>query len=86
MITVYTQPGCQPCKMAIKMIRDAGVEPTVINIREDEEAFVYLVDVLEASGTPVIKSDTYDHGALMFGFTPDNKDRLKAFIDAEPTA
>ncbi|WP_280350406.1 glutaredoxin family protein [Nocardia abscessus] len=87
MITVYTQPDCQPCKQAIKVLEDAGLTEgdnfTVIDIREDEDAFVYVADHLEAKVTPVIESDIYDSGALIFGFTAYDKPRLWAFIYAE---
>jgi hypothetical protein len=63
------------------MIEKSGVDFEVIDIREDESAFVYVVDHLEASSTPVIESDVY--GALIFGFTEADKPRLQAFIDAE---
>jgi len=85
-ITVYTQPGCAPCKRVIEVLRGnltEGDEFKVVDITEDREAREYVVEGLGAKSTPVIESD-YDGGNPIIGFgTPDDRLRLLYFIDEE---
>ncbi|GAB4584443.1 glutaredoxin family protein [Nocardia sp. IFM 10818] len=79
MIYIYSQPGCQPCKMVIKMIEESGVNFTVLDISTDHLAREYVVETLGARSTPVIEYGK-EH---VSGFTPETKPKVQAFIDAE---
>lgn len=54
---VYTQPACRPCKRVIQKLEEAGVEFDVIDISEDQSAWQYVIDILQAKSTPVIDSE-----------------------------
>jgi glutaredoxin-like protein NrdH len=63
MITVYTQPGCGPCKRVVTQLRDAGLvegedfDVADITVSPDDKDFV--VNRLKARATPVITSWTH---------------------------
>ena len=52
-ITILSQPGCQPCNLTHNKFEKAGVETTVVNIREDASAAQRGID-LGYTGTPIV--------------------------------
>lgn len=67
-LTVYTQPGCQPCRLVKKRLDDAGIEYEAVDISKNDEARTYVTEVLKASSVPVIVTDTHDP---IIGFRSD---------------
>ena len=59
-VTVYSQPGCQPCRLVKKRLYDAGIEFEDVDITKNEDARTYVTEVLGASTVPVIVTDTHD--------------------------
>ena len=83
MITVYTQPGCVPCKLTAAILLDGGFEHHVVDVTKDPEGMAYLKRI-GATSVPVVKID----GELpIIGFHPDLlKERLRDRLDIKPTA
>lgn len=67
-ITVFSQPGCQPCRLVKKRLNDAGIPFEDVNLAEDEVALDFVTNALEATAVPVIFTDDRDP---IFGFRPD---------------
>ena len=75
-VIVYTQPDCLPCKRVINKLREAGIEPEVVDVSKNLCAKDYLARWLKAKSTPVIEADGFDP---IIGYQPD---KLKELIDA----
>lgn len=80
MIIVYSQPDCQPCKMAIKMLDDAGVDYIVNDISQCIMCKEYVTEDLGAKSTPVIHRMGEATDVNIIGFKPDE---IKAMIERE---
>lgn len=61
MITVYTQPGCAPCRRLIEYLTGMGVEFLVEDITESDAAYDY-VKQLGATTTPVVVNTSWVAG------------------------
>lgn len=60
MITVYTQPGCRPCKRVIKQLQTAGLPVDEVDISADLLARDYVQRFMQAKSLPVIEADGYE--------------------------
>lgn len=71
-IAVYTTPTCTLCPGEIRRLRDRGIEPEVIDVTCDQQAYE-LITGLGYTGVPVtIRRD--DQGQIIDhwqGFRPD---------------
>lgn len=76
--TVYTNPGCRPCKRVIGLLEKAGVEHEVVDLSlpEHADAHAYVTEVLGARSTPVVVSDVAEP---IIGYEPV---QLKALISS----
>lgn len=74
MITVYTQPGCRPCKRVLSKLLDAGLPHRAVDVTTDPVAKQTLVD-MNAKSVPVVIADGYQP---IVGYQPD---LLKYLID-----
>ncbi|TNI84283.1 glutaredoxin-dependent arsenate reductase [Aeromonas sobria] len=52
-ITIYHNPGCGTSRNTLELIRNAGVEPTVIHYLETPPSRATLVALITAMGMPV---------------------------------
>ncbi len=52
-ITIYHNPACGTSRNTLAMIRNAGVEPTVIEYLKDPPDRATLVDLIARTGQPV---------------------------------
>lgn len=75
-ITVYTKPGCLPCKRVLAKLLDAGLEYRVIDISEDPRAYDYVTKQLGAKSVPVVDAG---EGTIILGYQPE---QLKTLIQA----
>ncbi|WFN93869.1 glutaredoxin family protein [Gordonia sihwensis] len=66
MITVYTQPGCGPCRATQRALDKAGLQYDVVDISQDDEARDH-VRVLGYQQAPVIEAGD-EHWS---GFRPE---------------
>lgn len=71
MVTVFTTPSCQPCRLLKKRLNDLGVEFVERDVTTDPEA-LELAKNLGYNSSPVVLLDNGDHWQ---GLDPD---RLKA--------
>jgi len=77
-VTVYTQPGCPPCRAVKEYLSRKGVPFTERDISRDAAA-VEDLRRMRAMATPVIVID----GAPITGF---DQARLDEMLDDSPTA
>lgn len=71
MVTVYTQPNCQPCRATKKRMEKLGIPFNEVDITSDPSA----LDTLRAEGwqsAPVVKTQYETWG----GFNPSKIDAL----------
>lgn len=71
MVTIYTQPSCQPCKISKQIFRDLGIEFEEIDVSLDPEG-LEAVRNLGYSSAPVVVAPDGSHWS---GLDPD---RIKA--------
>lgn len=73
-VTLYTQPGCQPCKATYRRLTDKGVEFDVRDVSVSESA-LEEVRALGYQMTPVVVTESGEHWS---GFDPSRIDALAA--------
>lgn len=73
MVTIYSQPLCQPCNATYRTLDQHNVDYTIIDISADPEAREYVMS-LGHRQTPVIVTPS---GESFSGFRPD---KLKALV------
>ncbi|EGD57167.1 glutaredoxin family protein [Gordonia neofelifaecis] len=71
-ITVYTRPGCGPCRMTKRRLDAAGVPYDVVDISQDDEARDYVMALGYLQAPVVVAGD--EHWS---GFRPERIDSLK---------
>lgn len=52
-LTIYHNPRCSKSRKTLEIIRDSGVEPTIILYLENTPSAADIVDVANRLGTPV---------------------------------
>lgn len=72
MVTLYSQPGCQPCRLTKMQMDKLGLDYTVVDIKASPEGLA-RVQELGYQSTPVTVVGE-DHWG---GYKPD---RLKALV------
>ncbi|MFJ7751836.1 glutaredoxin family protein [Arthrobacter sp. NPDC097144] len=81
-ITVYTKPGCGPCKLTVRKFESAGLNPQIVDITTNSEALDYISDELGYAQAPVVvyeKDGSEDHWS---GLQPD---KINKVIELEKT-
>ncbi|MCW1250550.1 glutaredoxin family protein [Acaricomes phytoseiuli] len=56
-ITLYTKPGCQPCRITAKKFSEAGIQYNTIDISQNAETLAYVTQVLGYQQAPVVVTD-----------------------------
>lgn len=74
MVTIYTSPGCMPCRFSKKRLTDLGVPFQEVDLSQDEKALEY-VKSLGYSQAPVVVTADGDHWT---GLVPERIDALAA--------
>ncbi len=85
MITVYTKPSCQQCRLTYGALDAKGIAYEIVDISEHPEAVDYIQDLDPAYlSAPVVVVDDEDHWN---GFRPDQIDRLakRAILPSDAT-
>lgn len=72
MVTIYSQPGCNPCRMTKKALNRAGVDYKDVDVTTDEAALTYIKN-LGYQAVPVIEAN----GEHWFGYNPEKLASLK---------
>lgn len=70
MLTIYSQPGCGPCRATIRHAEKAGIPHEVIDVTADKLAAA-TIKGLGYSATPVVVFDEYSHWT---GYRPERMD------------
>ena len=81
-ITVYTKPGCGPCKLTIRKFEAAGLTPQIVDITTSPAALEYISEELGYAQAPVVvyeKDGSEDHWS---GLRPD---KINELIELEKT-
>lgn len=73
-VTIYTSPGCQPCRMTKHRLDKLGIHYTEVPIinGEYQEAFAEL----ELTQAPVVCASVNGHETYWAGYRPDRIDAL----------
>lgn len=66
-VTVYTKPGCQPCRGTKRLLDKLGIEYDEIDFTQDPEALTF-VRSLGHQEAPVVYVDDMTHWS---GYKPD---------------
>lgn len=74
-ITIYTKPGCFPCKKTAQKFEEAGITTERVDITETPAALAYITDELGYSQAPVVVVDDEFHWS---GLDTTNIDRAIA--------
>jgi glutaredoxin len=80
---VFTNPGCMPCKLSMKMIKEKHRNPAlIIDLSKHDWAHDYVTQTLGALSTPVVvaaniadpEAEDESHTGTYFwtGYVPDN--------------
>jgi glutaredoxin-like protein NrdH len=79
-VTVYTQPGCQPCRATIRLLTNRSIPFHEVNVREDVAAAEF-VRSLGFKETPVVVASWpgqySEHTETWAGFHPELIEKLK---------
>lgn len=70
-ITVYTKPGCSPCKLTIGKFKTAGLDVQIVDISATPAALEYITEELGYAQAPVVvyeREGSEDHWS---GLNPD---------------
>lgn len=59
MITLYSQPGCMPCRATKRQLDQAGAPYTIIDVTQNPDAADHIRE-LGYTGTPVVTVDLPD--------------------------
>lgn len=76
-ITVYSQPGCFPCRGVKRYLDSRNIEYRAVDITEDADALAQLRE-LGYQQTPVVVYGTEHHS----GFQPSRLDAIIASLPA----
>lgn len=60
-VTLYTKPGCFPCRKTLQKFQQAGIEPRVVDLTETPAALEYVTEELGYSQAPVVVIDDDFH-------------------------
>lgn len=74
MITLYTKPGCQPCRLTKARLEDYGIAHQVVDVTQDADAFRHVTETLGYQGVPVVYVDDQNH---WHGLRPDRLQALR---------
>lgn len=64
-LTVYTKPGCFPCRKTVEKFREAGIEPRLVDVTQVPAALDYITEELGYSQAPVVVVDDDFHWSGM---------------------
>ncbi|WP_461171178.1 glutaredoxin family protein [Arthrobacter sp. Z1-15] len=79
-ITVYTRPGCSPCKLTIRKFEAAGLTPQVVDISTAGTAVDYISNELGYAQVPVV---VYDKDGSEDHWSGLNPDKINQVIELE---
>ena len=60
-VTLYTKPGCFPCRKTLQKFQEAGIEPRVGDLTENPAALEYVTEELGYSQAPIVVVDDDFH-------------------------
>lgn len=72
MVTVYTQPGCQPCRAVYRKLTELGVEFDIRDVSTNEDDLKKVRELGYQQVPVVVASD----GSHWYGYVPDKLESL----------
>lgn len=60
-ITLYTKPGCSPCRIVAKKFTEAGIEFTIVDLSQNPAAVEYVTEELGYAQAPIVVIDDQNH-------------------------
>lgn len=70
-VTVYTAPGCMPCKATFRKLDRLGIDYTPVDVSTDAEALAYCRSLGHQATPVVVAGDKH-----WSGYRPDLLDAL----------
>lgn len=61
-ITVYTKPGCPPCRATLRALQRAGLDYEAVDITTDAEARAFVMSLGALQAPVVIAADRHWSG------------------------
>jgi glutaredoxin-like protein NrdH len=61
-ITVYTKPGCQPCRATLRALQRAGIDYEAVDITVDAETHDFVMSLGHLQAPVVVGSDRHWSG------------------------
>lgn len=86
-VTIYHNPSCGTSRNTLAMIRNAGIEPTVIEYLKTPPSRATLVELIAAMGTPVrevLRQNGTPYEDLNLGDSKWSDDQLIDFMLEHP--
>lgn len=62
-ITLYTKPGCQPCRITAKKFTEAGIIFKTVDLSQNPAAVEYVTEELGCQQAPIVVVDDNEHWA-----------------------
>lgn len=76
-ITLFSKPGCQPCKATKRKLDELEIIYNEVNVLHDHEAADHLAKDLGYKSVPVVKVDLGDDAIWTWqGYAPSQIERL----------
>ena len=79
-ITVYTKPGCFPCRKTVEKFQEAGLAPHLVDVTTNDEALEYITEELKCFQVPVI---VYEKEGSEDYWSGLNLDKINRVIELE---
>jgi arsenate reductase len=86
-VTIYHNPKCGTSRNVLAMIREAGIEPEVIEYLKSPPGREELIGIVEATGEPVraiLRERGTPYGELGLGDPKWSDDELIGFMAEQP--
>lgn len=72
-LTVYTSPGCMPCRATIRKLNQLGIEYARVDVTEDPDALAFIKSLGYSQAPVVVAGDVH-----WSGYAPDKIARAVA--------
>ncbi|MBD2761294.1 glutaredoxin-like protein NrdH [Kocuria sp. cx-455] len=76
-VTVYSKPSCVQCNATYRALTKKGIDYTVVDVTEDQDAYQHVVS-LGYQQVPVVET-AQDHWS---GYRPDKINSLAVLLSA----
>ena len=86
-VTIYHNPGCSKSRETLALLRERGIEPTVVEYLKsppDEETLERLLRLMELEPADLLRSKEEEYADLGLAARLDDREALIAAMAAHP--